>query len=373
LGQLALLGLLAIVAATSTASAADSLYDVAKISVDTTAENAVAARNIGIAEVEMRALKIVLGRLVPLGAQGQLPELSKDEVAGMVDGVSIRNEQNSTIRYIGLLDVSLNPQAVRQLLVSRGIPYSENRAPQTFILPLVLSGDKVVSEGPEAWLQAWEGLDLSHSVTPATILRPRQELDAVTVKAILAGDEQALEGLQNAYAHGPLVLAVGEAAGGKFTTRLVGNDGVGAISYGHADNLGGTDARQAARGAAAAAFAILENRWKMMESGGPLPAEASSEGGAPGAEQTQPPREPAEVPRNVVAMVEFSGLRDWQQIRSRLTHIAGLQGLEVNALSARSASITFDFAGSLDRLQAALGQNGFALYDKNGTFVLRSQ
>ncbi|ODR94785.1 hypothetical protein AUC69_02915 [Methyloceanibacter superfactus] len=72
-------------------------------------------------------------------------------------------------------------------------------------------------------------------------------------------------------------------------------------------------------------------------------------------------------------LVEFSGLRDWQQIRSRLTQIAGLQALEVNSLSARGASVTFDFAGSLDRLQAALGQNGFALEDRNGMFVVRSQ
>jgi hypothetical protein len=79
------------------------------------------------------------------------------------------------------------------------------------------------------------------------------------------------------------------------------------------------------------------------------------------------------VPRNVVALVEFSGLRDWQEIRSRLTRIAGLNTLEVNSMSARAAAVTFDFAGSLDSLQVALGQNGFALDERNGTLVLRSQ
>ncbi len=85
------------------------------------------------------------------------------------------------------------------------------------------------------------------------------------------------------------------------------------------------------------------------------------------------PASPREVPRNVVALVEFSGLRDWQEIRSRLTRIAGLNTLEVNSMSARAAAVTFDFAGSLDSLQAALGQNGFALDERNGTLVLRSQ
>jgi hypothetical protein len=105
-----------------------------------------------------------------------------------------------------------------------------------------------------------------------------------------------------------------------------------------------------------------------------VPTEAVyEEGVAPQPGSEEEPGGPAEVPRNVVALVEFSGLRDWQQIRTRLTQIAGLQALEVNSMSARTASITFDFAGSLDRLEVALGQNGFALDERDGTFVLRSQ
>jgi hypothetical protein len=75
----------------------------------------------------------------------------------------------------------------------------------------------------------------------------------------------------------------------------------------------------------------------------------------------------------VVALVEFSGLKDWQDIRGRLMNVAGIQALEVNSLSARSASITFDYAGSLGRLQTELGQNGFEFGDRDGTFVLRSR
>ena len=81
----------------------------------------------------------------------------------------------------------------------------------------------------------------------------------------------------------------------------------------------------------------------------------------------------AQRSRNVAALVEFSGLRDWQEIRFRLTRITGLKGLEVDLLSARGAAVTFDYAGSLDTLQAVLGLNGFVLDERNGTFVLRSR
>ena len=357
----------------SPARAADSLYDVAKISVDITAQDAVAAREQGMAEAEMRAVKIVVQRLAPLSAQDLLPELSTEDVEGMVNGVSIRKEQNSTTRYIASLDVSINEQAIKKLLQEQGIPYSEERAPPISVLPVVMAGDGVKGEGGEGWRQAWEDLDLSHSMTPATILRPRPDLDMATVKAVLAGDNQALAALQGDYGYGPLVIAVGEATGGTFVTRLAGADSVGAINFGRSDPLG--EATATAREAAATAFGIIENRWKVRQSG-EVPAtdvnyQPGAVPGSPAAPDAGAP--PAEVPRNVVAQVEFSGLKNWQDIRGRLMNVAGIQALEVNSLSARGASITFDYAGSLGHLQKELDQNGFVFGESEGTFVLRSR
>jgi hypothetical protein len=351
------------------AQAADSLYEVAKLSVDTTAADAVAARKMGMAEAEMRAVKIVLQRLVPLSAQELLPELSQEDVEGLVNGVSIRKEQNSTTRYIATLDVSVNEQGIKQLLQDQGIPYGEGRAPSISILPLVIAGGSVTGGGGDVWRQAWEDLDLTHSMTPATILRPRPDLGLDTVKAVLAGDAQVLESMQADYGYGPLVIAVGETVNGEFVTRLAGADSVGAINFGRRDALGG-DAKAAALSAAATAFAIIENRWKVTQSGETPTTEVKSEEGTePGA--GSPPK--GEVPRNVVAEVEFSGLKDWQDMRGRLMNVAGIQALEVNSLSARAASITFDYAGSLGRLQKELDQNGFVFDEREGTFVLRSR
>ena len=344
--RLVLLPWLALAAGSSVAAnATDSLYAVGKISVDATAKDAVAAKAIGMAEAEERAVQTVLKRLVPLSAYAQLPALGKDDIEGMVEGVSIRSEQNSATRYLAVLDVSVSEAGVKQLLENQGIAYSEARAPSISILPLVIAGGSVKDEGPEGWWQAWEDLDLSHSITPATILKPRSNLDVETVKSVLAGDAQALATMQGDYGYGPLVIAAGDAADGKFVTRLAGG-----------------------RGGPATAFAILENRWKETQIQGAPATEANSEEG-----KEAKPAGKAEVPRNVVAMVEFSGLKDWQDIRGRLMNVAGIQALEVNSLSARTASITFDYAGSLDRLQTVLNQSGFRLEDRDGNFVLSTR
>jgi hypothetical protein len=355
------------------ARAADSLYTVAKISVDVTAKDAVAAREMGMAEAEQRAVMTVLKRIVPTSAYSSLPEISKDDIETLVNGVSIRSEQNSTTRYLAVLDISLNEQALQQFLQDQNISFSEARAPSISILPLMLDGGSVKSEGAEGWREAWEDLDLSHSVTPATILRPRPDLDAGTVKAVLAGNPPALASMQEDYNYGQLFIAVGELDHGQFVTRLAGTDAVGPITFEQSDKLTG-DAKTAARNAAGIAFGVLENRWKMSQEGeAPATEVKHEEGTGTGAETEGKSNEPAEVPRNVVAEVEFSGLKDWQDIRGRLMNIAGIQGLEVNSLSARAASITFDYAGSLGKLQTELGQNGFELGEKDGNFVLRSR
>ena len=353
-----------------TARAADSLYDVAKISVDVTAENAVAARETGMAEAEARAVKTVLQRLLPVGVDPELPGLTKEDIAGLVSGVSIRNEQNSATRYIATLDVGVNEEAIKQLLQEYRLPFSEERAEPVSILPLMIAGDAVASEGEEGWRQAFDDLDLSHSIAPATILRPRPDLAIDTVKAVLAGDAEALAKLQDEYGS-PLVIAVGEIADGAFVTRLAGADSVGAIQFEQSDPVG-SDAKASARAAAALAFGTIESRWKTTD-GGVAPGTAANYAPGGGAAQpgTAPPQ--GEVPRNVAAQVEFSGLKEWQDIRGRLTNVAGIRALEVNSLSARGAAITFDYAGPLARLQQELDRNGFVFGEREGTFVLRSR
>jgi hypothetical protein len=358
------------IAPLAAARAEDSLYTAAKVTVDTTAKDAVAAKATGMAEAQRLGLQTVLKRLVPYSAYAQLPELSQEDVESMVDGVSVRSEQVSTTRYLATLDVSFNAQAVRQLLASYNIGVSEERAPMISVLPLIIDGDTVKSEGPEGWRQAWLGLDLTHGMVPANVLQPRPELSAQAVKAILAGDESAFSAIRSAYGDPPLVLAVASADRGKFVTRLVGADGTGAINFGRSDKIGTGGVTAASRDAAAIAFAILENRWKVTQAEGPVTEVRQEEG----RQEEQPAKtQPEDVARSVVAEVEFSGLKDWQDMRTKLMNVPGIQALEVNSLSARGASISFDYAGSLGRLQKELEQSGFSFENRADNFVLRSR
>ena len=351
-------------------AAEETPYTVSKIAVDVTAKNAVAAKANAMAEAEKRGLDTVLRRVVPFSFYPKLPDLQPQQIEGVVNSISIRKEQYSTTRYLATLDVIFNEQAVKQLVTSLGLPTSEEQAPTISILPLVIEGNQVKSGVNDAWRQAWLNLDLTHGLTPANVLQPRPGLEAGMVRAVLAGDTSAFAAVQGDYGSAPLVIAIGQAAdGGQFITRLAGTDGVGRINYGRSDKFGGAPPKVAAQQAAAFAYGVLENRWKATGASPDQAAPVRYEEGMP----PQAVPQQGEPGRLVTAVVQFAGLKEWQQIRGRLAQVPGLQRLEVNSLSARTASITFDYAGSLGRLQKVLADSGFSFENGEENFVLRAR
>jgi hypothetical protein len=360
LSRLALLTLLALAATLAgPAGAQDTLFTVTKLSVDATAGDAVTAKQMAMADAQQQGLRAVVKRLVPYSAYGRIPTLPAETVEAMVDSVSVRREQTSTTRYIATLDVSFYPQAVRQLLRSHQLPYLDRQGPQVQVLPIVIEDGTLKSEGTEGWREAWSDLDLEHSLTPGRLTQLRPTLTLETLKGILAGDEAGFDLLRNEYGGGNLLLVVASAGtDGTLITRLYGMDAAGDINYGRADKVYGGDVRAAAQRAAKIAQGVLEGRWKATQ----IEVAAADSG------------RPIEAGVNRFALqVEFTGLKDWQNIRARLMNVSGLQGLETSALSPRGAFVSFYFPGDSQRLASVLAQDGFLLEESGGAHRLRSR
>ena len=206
-------------------------------------------------------------------------------------------------------------------------------------------------------------------MAPADLVDLAPHARCADVKAILAGNAAAYAKLQSEYGDEPLVIAVGEGIeGGKFAMRLVGRRRRGRDQF--------RPRRQRARRRLQDRGPRCRGAWP-GRAGKSLEGHAVDAGAAPqqaSREEGQSPAAPQGEPeRNVVAVVEFSGLKEWQEIRARLMQVTGIQGLEVNALSARTASITFDYAGSLGRLQKELDQDGFAFENRADAFVIHTR
>jgi len=362
----------AMLAGTELAGAA-SLYNIAKVHVDVTARDAVIAREKGIAEAETRAMDRLLRRLVPLSSQASLPTFPHSEIEGLVAGIAIRSEKMSATRYIGVLDVRFYPGAVRQLLISRSIPFVDAPASAISILPVMLQGDRVATnEGSADWREAWERLDLENGVAPATLVASRGGLNAKTVRAVVAGDTDAYAGLRSIYGYGGLVIAAGELVDGFFRVRLAGEDAAGRVDAAVTSAVNARDRQAAADAAARLALTTLERRWqKRLDPGFEEAADGLLRRRSLYPDDVSGTDEAALG--HVGAVIEFFSARDWQQIHFGLQRVEGLRDFAVTSRSARAAQVTFDFAGSVDQLQAVLAQNGIALYERDGTLVMRAR
>lgn len=350
---------------------ATNLYNVAQVHVDVTAMDAVVAREKGMAEAEVRALRTLLTRLVPLSMQSTLPAFSHREIEGLVAGVAIQNEKTSATRYVGVLGVRFYPDAVRQFLRHRSIPYVESQASSISILPVMLKGDRVAKDATDAWQAAWERLDLKNGVAPATLVAPRDNLDTQTVRSLIAGDPDAYASLRSVYGYGGLVVAVGEAADGLFRLQLVGTDAAGDVNVAVTSSVDRRDPQTTQNRAAQLGLRTLERRWQQRLDPG-FEESVATRYGRGSLYPDEAAASELDALGRVSAVIEFPTLRDWQQIRFGLQRVEDLRGFEVVSRSARAAEVVFDFDGSAAQLQALLAQNGIALYQRDGALVMRA-
>ncbi len=58
---------------------------------------------------------------------------------------------------------------------------------------------------------------------------------------------------------------------------------------------------------------------------------------------------------------QYSGLKEWQTIRTRLQSIPGIQNWDLKSVNPRSAQISFDFPGGASRLSAMAAGQGLTV------------
>lgn len=331
------------------------VYTVAKVKTDATAKDAVTAKKKALANAGQRALRTLFKRVAPYTAYDRLPAVKAALIDDMLENFSVRRERNSATQYLATLDYQFNADAVRQFLSGYNIPHSDIQASRIAVLPVYIEGDKVVATARDPWRGAWLALDLQHAITPVRLVRTGPSLNSEALASIFAGDAEAFGSLKAQYKAETLLLAVARATPDKrrIETRLYGFDAVGPLALARTDRVYDNDFNAASRRSALVSLRILEERWKITKT--------SPE--ATGGDAAQQP---------VIITVEFASLKQWQQIRAKLTRIPGVQAMEISSLSARSADITFRYPGGVQRLGGKLSAHNMVLSNIGGDWILRS-
>lgn len=363
------------------AAAASKVYTVANYPVEATAKDAVAAKEKAHAEGQQAALGALLKRLVPVTAYNRLDHLKSQPAANLIDGVAVRSESNSSTRYIASLDFSFQADAVRDLLGREGLPFVEEQAPRMVLVPVTAEGkDGSVHyrAASGTWAQVWKGLDLDNTLTPLRIepLLPVVHEDAIA--AALNGDDSAERVLTGEYKADFVLFAVAsvEEGGKEISVALAGIDAAGLVSWRRQYKVADGDVAYAMELAAVITQGVLEGRWKVAKleeahGGGQAGGTGGGyDGGFAGSGNYGGGGYGGGA--DVQMFVTFASHDEWNDLRSRILDLPGIDDVRIGAVSAGSAEVSVRYPGGGAGLASALAGQGLTLTDGGGTWTLRS-
>jgi uncharacterized protein DUF2066 len=340
------------------ATASDKVYTVANYPIEAVAEDAVAAKQKALADGQQAAFRSLLKRLMPVMSYSRATQFASVEAAELVDSVRVRSERNSRTEYIATYDFTFRAKSIRDLLRREGIPFTDEQAPVTILIPVwqVPGGRAVPPAEQAAWTNNWRGLDLENSLTPIKIEELRKDVTPATVAAVTSGDPGAARSLAMLFkTERVLVAAAGpDAATGRLAVTLAGTDAVGPFVLRRQYRVDAGDPGYAREFAAVVGLRTLEGRWKAVNARGGTATAAA--GGT-----------------DLLITVEFRGMAEWQDISRKLSATPGVEELDVAGLSARGARVTLRYAEGAQRLAEELGRKGLSLRSNAGTWVLSLQ
>jgi len=324
-------------------------YEVSGIEVQASADDAVQAKKKAIAEGQQQAIRTMLERITNSADHGRLPVPSPAEIETMISGFGVDEERTSATTYGARLTYHFERQPVRDVLLRAGIPFNDQEAPPSLLIPIYQEGESFYLWENNPHLEAWRALEPGNRLTP--VILPDGDISDADVdpNAVLARDVDTFSGLRLRYKVNNVLVALcrTDLNRSRYDCTLEGGGPSGPVST----QQSYTGEPQASMMAAAAAFLdYLEDQWK-----------ANNMAGMPGLRTGEP----------VEASVAFSGLREWQLLRSKLLGLAEVSEVEVRALNPRGALLVLHVSGGPVELSNALAPLGLELADTGGMWVIR--
>ncbi|MEL6373289.1 MAG: DUF2066 domain-containing protein [Pseudomonadota bacterium] len=341
------------------------VFTVAKFPVEAEARDAVAAKRKALNEGQAAAFRTLLRRLVPVTSYSQLLQLRDVKAGNYVSGFSVRSERNSRTAYLASLDFTFRARAVRQLLRSRAIPFLDEQAPPTTLIPVYMPPEAATgtsvpkaltqAEGSRTWFDMWADLDVTNAIAPLKVRRRISQVHPDTFRSLANGDMNALRILEAEYNTPAIMIALAQPdlATGRLNVTLAGRDGVGRFILQRGYRLQG-DFVYTCELAAVVALGIIEGRWKATM------VTTRGAGQAPAREDP--------VSRFVVT---FSSPGQWEQVRTTIARLPGVSALDV-AVSARSATVTLRYPGGINDLARALLEQRLYLRNVGTGWILNA-
>lgn len=355
---MALLGLAMVCSGARDGGAAelDQLYTVAGVAVDATAKAAAAARELAIAAGQRAAYRTLLRRLTLSADYQRHPTVSAAEIPALIQSFEVANERTSSKRYLAELTFQFKKTAIRNLLRSAAIPFTETVSRPILVVPVLESGGgDLLWEEENPWLVAWTEQEDKDRLMPLLApLGDLEDLGSITAEQAIAGDESKLAALAARYGAAETLVAVARIR--RDTARREIRLDISLARYGGVAAWHDVDsvASPAAVGietvlklAVQRIADRLEEDWKrqtLLRFGDEMALSAT---------------------------VVIDDLASWMTVRRLLAQTAEVRNVEIASLTSRDAQVILHFLGDPNQLAIALAQRELELTEADGYWTLR--
>jgi hypothetical protein len=386
-------------------AAAEDVFVVPRVPVQAQGESATAAKASAQSHGRRRAADILLRRLtieedwiyLPRFARGEAaaapgdPALGKTAIAlsdggleALESSFEVYSEKSSATTYRAYITYRFKPDAVRRLLKTARIPYSETQMRKALVLP-VLQTDRAAYlwESNNPWMSAWRSRPLVNELTPMTLpLGDLEDAASVSASQALALDAARLQGLAERYRVSQIIVAHARLRqdGGQdqLTVRLINafreiaapapeleldptlidyQANEAPVVSGEKDDL-----------SAKVGDVLAQSTYSQTSGNFPALAESAIE--AVIARYAGAWKSKTLIDHSHEAILEttafFDSLADWSKIRAGLLATPLVGSVQVFALSPRGAELRLRVFGDPSRLAVAMENYGVAFWSEDG-------
>lgn len=352
----ALLVLAAPASAQAPAAGPDDIFTVADVAVDVTDATATQARERALLDGQRQAFQRLTQRLAA-DANARVPRLDETTLLALVRSIDVANERTSAVRYLATLTVRFSPAAVREVLTSAGIAFTEIKARPVLLIPVYVAGGiTVLFDDRNPWREAWTQRPARDTLMPIVVplgdLRDLTDLDA---RRAIAGDRTKLDALARRHNAVDTAVAIANLSLDPVTSKPnVALTVTRHTATGDQTLVDSFTGEANDRGEVLLARAVdwvereLERLWKEENAIGPGQDE-----------------------RYITMTVPISSLAEWTEIRRRLSGIGLVRKTDVLQVTRQEGRITITYVGEAAQLRSALAQRELELVEGTGEVVLR--
>lgn len=335
------------------AEEARSLFEVHRVKVDVTAATAAAAKDLALAEAEVRAFETLIDRLAPARQRAALGQVPPAQIQSASRSFWVTEEKVSPVRYLATLNYAFKPDRVRAIARQRGVPLITQISPRVLIVPVYDLGDgaPLLWEDANPWRRAWAGL-IADGLVP--ILVPTIDgggTGLVDARQALAGDNVPLTALaQRAGVFETMVVVASPTAtpaGLKVTVKRKPTFAPQQETSTVFRPAAGESAEDLAARAALATLNAVEDEWKVANL---VQADGST----------------------IAAMdVAVSDLAAWLSARTRLEKLPTVERVDTLLFARNRVRVNVYHTGTPAEFSSRLERAGFTIVSSGSVWLVR--